>query len=54
MLAADAGFLATGLMAPDSEERYQTSSDRGSTHRAVAITSMGIATAGYLMMLIWR
>jgi hypothetical protein len=55
MLAADAGFLATGLMAPDREEgRNLTSFDRGGRHRSVAITSMGVATAGYLMMLLWR
>lgn len=54
MMAADVGFLATGLMTPDNEGPYQDYIDRRSTHRAVAITSMGIATAGYLMMLFWR
>lgn len=53
MLGADAGFVATGLLAPDRDDpnRYL---DRRSTHRAVALTSMGVATASYLMMLFWN
>ena len=51
MLAADAGFAATGATAPDFEEGK--GEDR-STHRALAITSMGIATASYLFMLFSR
>jgi hypothetical protein len=50
MLAADAGFVATGALAPDDDE-----GERGgnrSTHRTVALTSMGVATVAYLMMLI--
>jgi hypothetical protein len=61
MLAADAGFVATGLLAPEGEggegdhaEGYNHSSGNKSTHRAVALTSMGVATVSYLMMLIWR
>jgi hypothetical protein len=55
MLASDAGFVATGALAPEHEEEqggasFSNSSGR-STHRAVALTSMGIATVGYLMML---
>ena len=46
MLAADAGFVATGFLAPDDEG----GGDR-SAHRAVALTSMGIATVAYLIML---
>lgn len=49
MLGADAGFLATGALAPDNEG----GGDR-SLHRTVAITSMGIATASYLIMLIGK
>jgi hypothetical protein len=49
MLAADAGFVATGMLAPDDEG--EGGGDR-STHRTVALTSMGIATVAYLMMLI--
>jgi hypothetical protein len=50
MLGSDAGFAATGLLAPS---RDGTSGNRGA-HRAVALTSMSVATAGYLMMLFGR
>jgi len=50
MIAADAGFVATGLLAPDSDN-FNSFEDRRGTHRAVALTSMGVATASYLMML---
>lgn len=52
MLAADAGFVATAALAPDSEHGG-FSDDRGA-HRAVAITSIGLATTGYLLMLLTR
>ena len=54
MLAADAGFVATGLMAPDEggENERESGGSSASQHRAVALTSMGIATVAYLMMLI--
>ncbi|HSD66444.1 MAG TPA: hypothetical protein VLF95_07075, partial [Vicinamibacteria bacterium] len=56
MAVADAGFVATGLMAPESEHEEFGSEGGGgtsrSTHRAVALGSMGIATVAYLMMLI--
>jgi hypothetical protein len=53
MLGADAGFVATGLLAPDDDDpdKYL---DRRSTHRTVALTSMAVATASYLMMLFWK
>ena len=54
MLAADGGFLATAALAPENEfdERgFSNFSDRRATHRAVALTSIGIGTAGYLIML---
>ncbi|MCX6552114.1 MAG: hypothetical protein NTY02_14130 [Acidobacteria bacterium] len=54
MLAADAGFVATGALAPDSEGSYDNYTSQRSTHRTVALTSMGIATVGYLMMLFGR
>jgi hypothetical protein len=62
MLAADAGFVATGLLAPGEEGEEErgcactspSPSNRRATHRAVALSSMGIATVSYLMMLIWR
>jgi hypothetical protein len=52
MLAADGGFVATGLMAPEDENRR--GSNNASNHRTVALASMGVATASYLMMLVWR
>lgn len=48
MLGADAGFLATAALGPDDDD------DEGGTrsaHRAMAFTSIGMATAGYLIML---
>ncbi len=47
MLLADAGFTATGLLAEDAEE---SGGDR-KLHRTVALTSMGVATLSYVMML---
>jgi hypothetical protein len=55
MAVADAGFVATGLTAPESEggeSGFESGGTSRSTHRTVAITSMGIATVAYLMMLI--
>jgi len=55
MLASGAGFLATAMLAPNSEgdrqNIYTDYSNQRSTHRAVALTSMGVATVGYLIML---
>jgi hypothetical protein len=55
MLLADAGFVATGAMTPDREGgdfTYESGGTSASTHRTVALVSMGVATAAYLMMLI--
>lgn len=57
MAVADAGFVATGIMTPEGgheggEFGFESGGTSRSTHRAVALTSMGIATVGYLMMLI--
>jgi hypothetical protein len=49
MLGADAGFLATAALGPESEHGRAEGSR--ATHRAVAFTSIGLATAGYLIML---
>ena len=49
MLVADAGFVATGMTAPDDDGEGGGSR---STHRNVALASMGVATVAYLMMLI--
>lgn len=48
MLAADAGFTATGMLAESAERSPE---DRR-LHRSVALTSMGVATVSYLIMLI--
>lgn len=54
MMAADAGFVATAASGPNSEGRrgaltFET--DRV-THRNIAIASISVGTAGYLLMLI--
>jgi hypothetical protein len=46
MLGADAGFLATAALGPDDDE-----GGTRSAHRAMAFTSIGMATAGYVIML---
>jgi hypothetical protein len=50
MLSADAGFVATAASAP-GERHFFSSDDDRNTHRTIALTSMGIATGGYLIML---
>ena len=53
MGVASAGFVATGVMTPESEGgESEGGGTSRSTHRTVALTSMGIATVAYLMMLI--
>jgi hypothetical protein len=52
MLAADAGFVWTGALAPDDDEGGGSSG--AGSHRTVAITSGSVALASYLMMLIWK
>jgi hypothetical protein len=47
MLTAAAGFTATGVLS----ERAESSPDDRDLHRAVALTSVTIATIGYLSML---
>jgi hypothetical protein len=55
MLVADAGFVATGALAPESEEGSQPiDTSAKNKHRTVAISSMGVATLSYLIMLIGR
>lgn len=51
MLAADAGFVATGALAPDDDGG---ASSRRSTHRTVALSSMGVSVASYVYMLVTR
>ena len=49
MIAADAGFAYTGLIAGDADE---SEGDR-TRHKNAALVSMGISTAGTLMMWLW-
>jgi len=52
MLAAEGGFIAAAAMAPGhSRTAISLDADR-STHRTVAVVSMGVGTAGYLWMLL--
>jgi hypothetical protein len=46
MMTADAGFLATAILGSEAED----SGSGRSTHRAVAISSMAVATTGWLLM----
>ncbi len=55
LLAADAGFLATAALAGESEGGeggFEGGGDGGdnTAHRAMAITSMGLAFTGYMTM----
>lgn len=54
MFVAEAGFVATGATAPEIEDGEVGEGGDASTHKALAITSMSIATASWLMMLIWK
>jgi hypothetical protein len=50
MLGADAGFVATSVITPGHEHGGLDESH--GPHRTIALTSIGVATAAYLMMLI--
>lgn len=50
MLTADAGFVATGLLADEAGEARS----RATTHRNVALGSMVLSTVGGAMMFIWK
>ena len=54
MMAADVGFLATTRSGPNSGSPRQalTFETNKVTHRNMAIASISVATAGYLIMLI--
>ena len=58
MLVAGAGFIATGATADDLGDDDEEGGGEGardaSTHRNVAIASMGLATAGGVMMWLWK
>jgi len=51
MLGADAGFLATAATGPGGDEGFSVDDGSRNTHRALAFTSISMATAGYLVML---
>ncbi len=51
MIAADAGFVVVGATAPDDDGGGGSG---GTTHRNVAIASMGVALGSYVMMLLWK
>lgn len=53
MLASGAGFAITPMLAPGGRERLTEGPSSAATHRAVALTSIGIGTAGYVMMIGW-
>jgi hypothetical protein len=50
MLGADAGFVATFASGPGGRETTTLDTQK-QTHRSIAITSIGLATASYLVML---
>jgi len=50
MLVADAGFVATAAAAESARE----DPSGASTHRAIALTSMGVALASTIMMWFWK
>jgi hypothetical protein len=51
MMAADAGFVATSMSTP-SRHRILTFQADQSTHRNLALASIGVGTTGYLVMLL--
>lgn len=53
MIAADAGFVATGALAPNRRV-YANGGGDPAAHQAVAIASMSAALGSYLMMLLWK
>jgi hypothetical protein len=54
MMAADAGFVATTALTPDTHGRNGLTAfaDTRSRHRNLAIASISVGTAGYLLMLL--
>lgn len=53
MLTSDAGFVAATAVAPGRRQVVADPS-RARLHRALALSSMGLALGGYGMMLIWK
>jgi hypothetical protein len=54
MIAADAGFVATGSSAPSPRRITVSGPALASRHRTLAIASMSTALASYVMMLVWK
>lgn len=58
MLVADAGFIYGASVAPSTaqvDERIANGTRGGWTkHKIATVASMGVATAGYLMMYLWK
>jgi hypothetical protein len=52
MLAADGGFLATEATAPHIRHGIITNPSDQSLHRDIAVASISVGTAGYLLMLL--
>lgn len=50
MFIADAGFVYTGVLSSQAETSY----DARQQHKNMAIASMSVATASWLMMLLWK
>jgi hypothetical protein len=50
MLASDAGFIWAGAVGGSARR----SRSNANTHRAIALTSIGVSTAGTAMMWFWR
>ena len=53
MFISDAGFVAAGASAP-GRRRVLADPSAATSHRTIALTSMGVALVGYGMMLIWK
>ena len=51
ILGADAGFVGTFATGPGHERAGGAVDDGRQTHRAMALTSIGLATGSYLIML---
>jgi hypothetical protein len=54
MLAAEGGFVATGLAAPRGDRIFTATPADRRRHRALALASMGTALTSYALMLVWR
>ena len=57
MLLADFGFALTGILAPNItsiEQRLARGDTSWTPHKIVAVSSMGLSLASYLLMLVWN